>query len=343
MKNKTKILFGLVVLSVFISVITFSFTYNFYFDKVFLISELIWFTDRKQIELDNNGIPYLKDHYIRWELEKSYYNPVTIIHYWMDKIDINNYTNNELIEIWDWLIQNTEIINEVWSFIYDWWNPIYFKNNNRWYSWMANWEWIELLLNIYKITWDIKYLNHIDILLNSFLCTDETYVKTCVNTFLDWEYHWYLEYHQDWSVKPYTLNWFIFSILWIYKFYEFSWDLKAKQIFENAIITLKLNLYKFENIEKNTTMYDLIWNYANKYHFTHIKQLNDLYEITNDDLFLEYSIKWNNMEQIENRSLKRFNLVNYSIIILSTFLYLVLLLFIYIIFTKLKKDEKIRK
>ena len=93
-----------------------------------------------------------------------------------------------------------------------------------------------------------------------------------------------------------VLNGFIFSLFGLYDLYLLNQNQKAEKLFDQGIDSLK-KLLPFFDIG-NWTRY-FLFDYPQKYYssFTYhqlaVEQLKALYYLTNDDLFKEYSKRWN--------------------------------------------------
>jgi heparosan-N-sulfate-glucuronate 5-epimerase len=72
--------------------------------------------------------------------------------------------------------------------------------------------------------------------------------------------------------------------------------MNAKLIFDKGVNSVKENLAKYDNGE-GYSYYDILGNPANNYHLAHVDLLNKLYDITNEDIFREYSEKWSEEDQ----------------------------------------------
>ena len=101
---------------------------------------------------------------------------------------------------------------------------------------------------------------------------------------------WLEEYPRD--LPALTLNGKNFAIFGVYDYYRVTKNTIALKVLRAAITTIKTNIYKYRNEN------DLSW-YCQKhrikdsgYHLVHIEQLETLYKITDDTLFLKMSKKF---------------------------------------------------
>ena len=89
---------------------------------------------------------------------------------------------------------------------------------------------------------------------------------------------------------PLILNGFISSLLDLHDFYIRTGSQDAKSLFEDGITELKRHLIDYDT--GRWTYYDREGNLAYDYHYTHINQMRQLYEITGDIEFKAYHDKW---------------------------------------------------
>lgn len=102
----------------------------------------------------------------------------------------------------------------------------------------------------------------------------------------------YLEEYPN-NNPAHVLNGFIFGIFGIYDYWTITGEPSAKVLFDNTIETLKNTLHLYDT--GFWTKYDQKSNTLvnNFYHnFLHIKPLRALYNLSNERVFIEYSIKW---------------------------------------------------
>ena len=166
------------------------------------------------------------------------------------------------------------------------------KNNP--YSSMAQGEGISLLLRAYKETNEKKYFfeakNAIDFMLKKIDdngCTmyegDDVFFK-------------------EFPEKSVVLNGWIFSIFGLYDYCIIENNKNNKNILNKTIITLKKNISKFDN--GYWSMYDANKKIASPfYHKLHIELLKVLGEITGEEIFITYALKF---EKYKNKRINRF-------------------------------------
>jgi len=77
----------------------------------------------------------------------------------------------------------------------------------------------------------------------------------------------------------------------IYEYYKITGDKKALLLFEKGVDELKRHLHEYDT--GSWTKYDLVGTMASvKYHRVHVEQMKIMYELTGDEIFLEYYEKW---------------------------------------------------
>lgn len=88
--------------------------------------------------------------------------------------------------------------------------------------------------------------------------------------------------------KTYVLNGHTNSLLFIWKYYEYTRDYRALIVFGKGVNWLTGNLYKYD--AGDWSYYDQDGNRArDNYHQGHVAQLQKLYEITGEPVLKEYS------------------------------------------------------
>lgn len=103
--------------------------------------------------------------------------------------------------------------------------------------------------------------------------------------------NWYCEIVSDEVTKPpFILNGQMDVSLYLYEYYELTGSEYALELFEEGVAQLEVSLGDYDT--GSWTYYDLEKNFSYDYHYTHIKQLESLYEITGNETLLEYKNKW---------------------------------------------------
>lgn len=101
---------------------------------------------------------------------------------------------------------------------------------------------------------------------------------------------WFEEYPGS---NSYILNGHITATLALYEFYKISNNSSAHHLFILGVGQVTYNLHKYDM--GYWSKYELLFPYAASYQYhvnRHIPQLKKLYDITKDEYFREYYIKW---------------------------------------------------
>ena len=262
---------------------------------VFEIADFLHYQSPKKVILDEKGVPYI---YYKWQ--KGNYvgeirrNPVTISQYAMKYLKQYKETGNEkykklFLNCSDWLVENAEIKGNYSVWVYS--SKITYPNftlEPPWVSGMAQGLGIEVLAHAYNLTGDEKYLKAAQLALNAFFVSVEEGGVLHVDEDGGW---WYLEYGYKGEPKPRTLNGFIYALMGIYEYYKITGDKRALLLFEKGVDELKRHLHEYDT--GSWTRYDLVGTMASvKYHKVHVEQMKIMYELTGDEIFLEYYEKW---------------------------------------------------
>jgi len=225
-------------------------------------------------------------------------NPVTISQRGLAYYNVYQETGNQtskqfFINTADWLIENAHNKGDYSIFEYDFPYPQYDMPASSWHDGMAQGRAIEVLIRAHNVTNDQKYLDESKLLLNAFFVD----VQDDGVTYKSDDGWWYEHYaHRD-GKAPRILNAHIFSMLGIYDYYQYTNDTDAKFLFDQGVISLKNNLPIYDL--NGYSYYNVLGDPAPpKYHKIHIKLTNDLYEITNEEIFKEYHDKWKNCNDI---------------------------------------------
>jgi heparosan-N-sulfate-glucuronate 5-epimerase len=210
-----------------------------------------------------------------------------------------------------------------------------------WHSAMAQAQAIEALMYAHDVTHNAKYIDAAKLLLNSFFVEVKDGGVTYKNLSLTslhkndytnfshssvegnatsmeggtgWWYELFAGNNND-AVISKVLNGHMFTLLSMYKYYKYTHDENAKYIFDQGIIALKDSLPRYDN--ESFSHYDILeTNPTFRYHYYHIKVLEQLYDITHEQIFLDYSKKWSDYfksksqfyEEIYNRTIRRYRL-----------------------------------
>jgi heparosan-N-sulfate-glucuronate 5-epimerase len=209
-----------------------------------------------------------------------------------ETIGNNDDSYDKFIACADWLVNNSISYGNysVWESTFPW--PSY-NLSSPWVSGMAQGQGIQVLVRAYNITHDEKYLKAADSSLEAFYID----VKDGGVTYKDEEGWWFEEYAQaNNTIQPRVLNGFMFALVGINDYYEYTKDERAKYLLEMGSKDLKNQLEEYDT--GSWTYYDHLGLKASEpYHLIHIELLSDLYKITGDSYFKNYSEKWAKYEK----------------------------------------------
>ncbi|MBK7378250.1 MAG: hypothetical protein IPJ03_04500 [Ignavibacteriales bacterium] len=243
------------------------------------------------LSFDANGVPLYQI-----DREKYFYHPIVIAQYALgvyENMIRGKINDKELLLKYltqaDWFVHNAVKVNS-W---YSWQLQFDLKDYglySPWYSAMAQGEAISVLTRAYSLTGEKKYLDLCEQSIGAF------FVKVKDGGFLNYfqDFRIYEEYPSPIKTNG-VLNGFIFSLFGLYDLYLVNKNSLAFQLFTDGIHSLK-NLIKFYDSGHWSRYY--LFDYPKVYHssFTYheivINQLKALYFLTNEDIFLSYSMKW---------------------------------------------------
>ena len=214
------------------------------------------------------------------------YNPVTISQYalynYHQYFDSANETAKETFFTQaDWLVEHARQKTNytVWEYEFDW---SYYQITNPWVSAMAQGLGISVLVRAYNLSMNEIYLNTLHSSINAFeVEMDEGGVR-----YTDSDGIWFEEYADENCKISKVLNGFIFSLFGLYEVSGYS--SKANELFWVGTNTLASNIHRYDT--GSGSYYDLLGLVApQSYHEIHVGQLKTMYDITGDEIFLEYS------------------------------------------------------
>jgi hypothetical protein len=89
------------------------------------------------------------------------------------------------------------------------------------------------------------------------------------------------------------LNGFIYAITGLFDLFCVSEDSKIFNILEEAVLTLKKNIKKYDSGYWSFYQLNPALLAPMSYHMLHVQQLSFLYEITEENIFREYAVRFN--------------------------------------------------
>jgi heparosan-N-sulfate-glucuronate 5-epimerase len=245
--------------------------------------------------LDEHDIP--KVYYSK--LRDSFYNPVHIASraaaLYKHKSDPEKGAENvkTFLKYADWLKNNLEIntydglVYGIWEYNFPW---ATYKLTPPWRSGMAQGAGLDILSKAHQIKKDPAYLISAKYALNAFLVD----VKNGGVTYQDSDEEWWIEeYIGTGGLESRVLNGAIYALLDIYEFWKITGDAKAWEVYHKGLNSIIKRLPKYDT--GWWSYYDAIGTIATqKYHKVHIELLRDLYNISGEEIFLQYSNRWAN-------------------------------------------------
>lgn len=187
------------------------------------------------------------------------------------------------------MYENAKVVNDsIFLFCNDYVKYDKYNLDFGWSSAYSQGYALSIFVRMYQVTQDSTWLIAGEKILNSFnLSKNEGGILE-----IDEKGNfWYLEYPAEPSAK--VLNGFIFGLLGIYDYYRITESEKALTYFDRGIETIISSLHRYDL--GYWSKYDLLYDFAASYGYHksyHIPQLISLYNITNNQIFLEYVEKF---------------------------------------------------
>lgn len=154
-----------------------------------------------------------------------------------------------------------------------------------WFSGMAQGEMLTVLSRLYVLTDNTEYLDFAKKVFQAFLKLQRTNDRW-VSRIDTAGYYWIEEYPLN-DRPAQTLNGFVTAVFGIYEYYLVSQDPVALEVWELSLTTLKAYLPSFHR-DGQFSLYCRGHNHEASpgYHSLHIRQLHELYDLTQDRFFL---------------------------------------------------------
>lgn len=172
-----------------------------------------------------------------------------------------------------------------------WYTDVYnerYEIDSHWPSAMAQGEVISFYLRMYQI---LKEEELLKTAIQAYNFLKIEYQDGGVRRYDKNGYLWLEEYP---SKEPsFVLNGFIYAILGLYDLYRITKALDVKEDIESCILTLRKNLNKFD--VGYWSLYDMQKKELVRYYYqknVHVPQLEILYLLTGEELFLKYKVRW---------------------------------------------------
>ena len=172
-----------------------------------------------------------------------------------------------------------------------------------WISGMAQGEALSVLLRASQITGEKKYFETAQLAWRIFDVT----VKDGGVISKYGDNSPVIEEYPSSNFPSFVLNGFLFAIFGIYDYSIYTQESDPQKKFLLYINSLKKNLFRYDC--GYWTYYDLAHPLrlaAKHYHKIHIEQLKSIYKITNESVFQEYYLRWQNYLKSINSNFKWF-------------------------------------
>lgn len=157
-----------------------------------------------------------------------------------------------------------------------------------WASAMAQGEIISLFLRYYQIVQEEQYL---ELAKKAFHFLKNDSSKKGVRRYDENGDLWFEEYPS--VPASYVLNGYIYTVFGLYDLYRVTGDAIVKEDIDSCIQTLKNNIHQFD--AGYWSYYDLLKKELVRYYYqknVHVPQLDVLFQLTNEPIFLKYKKKW---------------------------------------------------
>lgn len=251
---------------------------------------------------DNHRVPMLDYH---GEIGVQY-NPIAIAQYALGNFNLyKRHQDPERLDRFitaaNWLLDHLEKNDQgvpVWMHYFN----FEYRNTliSPWYSGLAQGQGLSVLVRAYEETKEERYLEAAKLAYQAFLHPIEEggVIYTDLNGNI-----WIEEY----IVAPPThvLNGFIWAAWGVYDYFLTTGSTHAKDLYYQVIETIKVNLPLYDNgfwslYEQSGTKLNMLASYF--YHSLHIVQLQILYQLTKEKIFLDYAESW---QKYQNRKFNR--------------------------------------
>ncbi len=237
-------------------------------------------------KLDESNIPYLPKGN-----NKRNYPPVLIIQYALMNIDLYHATNDHA-----YLLDVKTCLNYLDLKLETFYDSLVWRSeaqevyniSDGWISGMYQGQGISLYLRAFQIFNEKKYLETAKKIFKSF---DYNYEQGGFKRYDENNCIWFEEFP---SSKPsFVLNGFIYAILGIFDYYRVTKDEKAKNLWDECVITLEKNLHKYDTWY--WSIYDQLKKELVSYYYmknVHIPLMKIMYALTGKSIFDFYARKW---------------------------------------------------
>jgi hypothetical protein len=206
----------------------------------------------------------------------------------------NNTAKMLVLSICDWIVNSSRNYGNYSVLHYDFPFDDY-ELEPGWSSAIAQGRAIQALVKAHNITGDKKYSDTAKLLLNSFFIEVKDGGVTYKTADDGWWYEEYASKNKN-AKGPRILPGMMSALLSIHEYFEYTGDMKAKDLFDKGIIALEKNLPAYSN--NGYSNYDILGNLAKpRYHLINIELLGQLFDITGNPIFDRYRSIWEQNEE----------------------------------------------
>jgi hypothetical protein len=277
----------MVKIAAFFSLIIFAGIVSWYIYSTSYTTETRIFVDEEGIILRDYG--FKQGHYIGENRNPVVAGQYALQFYNEFKQNGNKTAKQYVVNNADWFIENKENRENYSIYLYDFPWPYYNMPAGEWTDAMAQTRMMMVLIRAHEITGDEKYLNEAGTLLEA-LYVD---VKDGGVTHKSENGWWYEHFAHPDGDNPRVLNAHLRVLIELDEYIKYTQSKSAQFLFDkgleaaiNEIQYYDLNGYSWGNRIGDPSQ--------SRYHNIHIEQTRQLYEITGEDIFLEYHEKWKN-------------------------------------------------
>lgn len=246
-----------------------------------------------KVEMDENGIPYVDYGYRQGVYIGLQRNPLFVANQAIQYYDEYHRTGEleykeKTLNCLGWLISSKIESGNTYLWMYDFPNTGY-ENTYAWYSSLAQIRIIDAFTKGYQLTGDDSYKQLAE---RALLALDTPIAEGgLMYPSEDGEGKWYAEvvsYERE--KPPFILNGHMEVLIYLNDYQELTGSKLAQSLFDAGVFELKKHISGYDT--GYWTYYDREGNLAYDYHYTHIEEVADLYQITGDKAFNEYYEKW---------------------------------------------------
>jgi hypothetical protein len=238
--------------------------------------------------LDELGVPFMCG-----ENKEIYYTAVNIAQYGL--ILHAEYRENKKNDVLEVMLNCAKKIEEISSHFNSectvWY---YYSKSSRysmkypWTSAMAQGQVISFLLRIHQITGEKHFL---EIATKAYNYLSIDFSEGGVKRIDKGGYAWLEEYPSD--PPSYVLNGFIYALFGMYDLYRVTKNSRIKNEINHYLLTLKNNIHRYDS--GYWSYYDLLNFELVRYYYqnnVHVLQLEALYILSQEEIFIRYAKKW---------------------------------------------------